>query len=100
MQGQHGVAIHKDNLYVLGFWECTVAKFCLNDMSFVKKVGGRGRSNGQFNLVTLLYDMPKGPWESHTTAKVDLDLWALILSTGRGGTVCLDFNLQTNFKKG
>ena len=60
MQGQHGVAIHKDNLYVLGFWECTVAKFCLNDMSFVKKVGGRGRSNGQFNLPNQLTTDPVG----------------------------------------
>ena len=60
MQGQHGVAIHKDNLYVIGYWECTVAKFCLNDMSFVKKVGGRGQDNGQFCYPNQLATDPVG----------------------------------------
>ena len=48
LQGPHGVAIHKDNLYLIGYWESTVSKFSLNDMSFIKKVGGLGRNNGQF----------------------------------------------------
>ena len=32
----------------------------------------------------LPYDMPKGPWKSHMTAKLDLNEWALDLATGCG----------------
>ena len=38
--------------------------------------------------------MPKGPWESYVTAKLDLNEWALDLATG-GGRFNLVWTLYT-----
>ena len=45
-----GIAIHGDSVYVSCLWVHTVSKFSLTEMCLVKRIGGRGSNNGQFNL--------------------------------------------------
>ncbi|KAI6645680.1 hypothetical protein LOD99_12943 [Oopsacas minuta] len=44
-----GIAIHRENVYVSCWGDSTVIQFTLTDMSLVRKIGGEGSNNGQFN---------------------------------------------------
>ena len=43
-----GIAIHGDSVYVSG-GDHTVSKFSLSEMCLVRRIGGEGSNNGQFN---------------------------------------------------
>ena len=45
----HGVAIHRDSLYVSYLNDHTVIEFSLIEMCHVRRIGGKGSNNGQFN---------------------------------------------------
>ena len=45
-----GIAIHGDSVYVSCLGDHTVSKFSLAKMCRVRRIGGRGSNNGQFNL--------------------------------------------------
>ena len=45
----YGIAIHGDSVYV-SCWNDTVSNFSLTEMCRVKRIGGKGSSNGQFNF--------------------------------------------------
>ena len=49
-----GVAIHGDSVYVSCRGDHTVSKFSLSEMCHVKRIGGKGSNNGQFNNPYLL----------------------------------------------
>ncbi|KAI6653329.1 PKD domain-containing protein [Oopsacas minuta] len=44
-----GIAIHGEDVYVSCLEVSTVNQFTLTDMSLVRKIGGEGSNNGQFN---------------------------------------------------
>ena len=44
----YGIAIHGDSVYV-SCWDDTVSRFSINDMCRVRRIGGSGSNNGQFN---------------------------------------------------
>ena len=48
LYGPSGIAIHGDNVYV-SCGDDTVSRFSLTDMSLVRKIGGLGSKNGEFN---------------------------------------------------
>ena len=43
-----GITIHGDSVYVSSY-DHTISKFSMNDMCRVRRIGGRGSNNGQFN---------------------------------------------------
>ena len=45
-----GMAIHGNSLYVSCVGDHTVSKFSLNEMIRVRRIGGKGSNNGQFDL--------------------------------------------------
>ena len=45
-----GIATHGDNLYVSCWGDHTVSKFSLTEMIHVRRIGGKGSNNGQFDL--------------------------------------------------
>ena len=45
----YGIAIHGDSVYVSCWGGHTVSKFSLAEMCRVRKIGGKGSNNGQFN---------------------------------------------------
>ena len=45
----YGIAIHGDNVYVSCDGDDTVSKFSLTEMCLVRRIGGEGTDNGQFN---------------------------------------------------
>ena len=45
-----GIAIHGDSLYVSCWGDDTVSQFSLIEMCHVRRIGGRGSNNGQFNF--------------------------------------------------
>ena len=45
-----GIAIHGDSLYVSCWGDHTVSQFSLIEMCHVRRIGGEGSNNGQFNL--------------------------------------------------
>ena len=49
----HGIAIHGDSVYV-SCWDHTVSKFSLTELCRVKRIGGEGSNNGQFNYPSQL----------------------------------------------
>ena len=49
----YGIATHGHSLYV-SCTDNTVSKFCLNEMCRVKRIGGKGSNNGQFDLPSQL----------------------------------------------
>ncbi|KAI6654188.1 hypothetical protein LOD99_3032 [Oopsacas minuta] len=55
-----GIAIHRENVYVSCCVDHTVTQFTLTDMSVVRKIGGRGSNNGQFNFPCQLTTDPIG----------------------------------------
>ena len=46
----YGIAVHGDSVYVSCLGDHTVSKFSLAKMCRVRRIGGRGSNNGQFNL--------------------------------------------------
>ncbi|KAI6653184.1 hypothetical protein LOD99_3710 [Oopsacas minuta] len=56
----HGIAIHRETVYVSCFGDSNVYQFTLTDMSLVRKIGGMGSNNGQFNCPSQLTTDPIG----------------------------------------
>ena len=56
----YGVAIHGDSVYVGCEHDHTVSKFSLTEMCLVRRIGGRGSDNGQFNCPSQLTTDPIG----------------------------------------
>ena len=50
----HGIAIHGDSVYVSCTGDHTVSKFSLTELCLVRKIGGMGSDNGQFNCARQL----------------------------------------------
>ena len=55
-----GIATHGDSVYVSCWGDCTVSKFSLTEMCLVRRVGGKGSNNGQFNYPRQLTTDPIG----------------------------------------
>ena len=49
LSGPWGIAIHGDSVYVSCWGDYTVSKFSLTEMCHVRRIGGEGSNNGQFN---------------------------------------------------
>ena len=45
----HGIAIHGDSLYVSYIGENSISKYSLTELCHVRRIGGEGSNNGQFN---------------------------------------------------
>ena len=56
----YGIAIHGDSVYVSCLLDHTVSKFSLNETCLVRRIGGRGSNNGQFNYPRQLTTDPIG----------------------------------------
>ena len=56
----YGIAIHGDSVYVSCLGDHTVSKFSLAKMCRVRRIGGRGSNNGQFNKPCQLTTDPIG----------------------------------------
>ena len=54
-----GIAIHGDSVYV-SCWDHTVSKFSLTEMCRVRRIGGEGSNNEQFNRPRQLTTDPIG----------------------------------------
>ena len=55
-----GITVHGDSLYVSCFGDDTVSKFSLTEMCRVRRIGGQGSNNGQFNYPRQLTTDPIG----------------------------------------
>ena len=55
-----GITTHGDSLYVCCWCDDTVSKFSLSEMWRVRRIGGRGSNNGQFNSPRQLTTDPIG----------------------------------------
>ena len=55
-----GISIHRDSVYVSCQGNHTVSKFSLTEICRVRRLGGRGSNNGQFNSPTQLTTDPIG----------------------------------------
>ena len=55
-----GIAIHGDSVYVSCWNDNTVSKFSLTEMCHVRRIGGYGSNNGQFNGPRQLWTDPIG----------------------------------------
>ena len=60
MSQPQGIVIHKDSVYVSCVGNHTVSKFSLTEMCLVRRIGGQGSSNGQFDLPNQLTTDPIG----------------------------------------
>ncbi|KAI6656669.1 E3 ubiquitin-protein ligase TRIM71-like [Oopsacas minuta] len=60
LNGPWGIAIHGENVYVSCWRDFTINQFTLTDMSLVRKIGGKGSNNGQFNFPRQLTTDPIG----------------------------------------
>ena len=49
MSGPYGIAIHGDSLYAICLGDYSVSQFSLIQMCHVRRIGGQGSNNGQFN---------------------------------------------------
>ena len=56
----HGIAIHGDSVYVSCNGNHTVSKFSLSELCRVRRIGGQGSNNGQFNFPHQLTTDPIG----------------------------------------
>ena len=56
----YGIATHGDSVYVCCWGDHTVSKFSLTELCRVRRTGGEGSNNGQFNLPSLLTTDPIG----------------------------------------
>ena len=54
LYGPWGIAIHGDSVCVSCWGDHTVSKFSLIEMSLVRRIGGLGSNNGQFNYPSQL----------------------------------------------
>ena len=59
LSGPCGIAIHGDSVYV-SCWDHTVSKFSLTGMCRVRRIGGEGSNNEQFNRPRQLTTDPIG----------------------------------------
>ena len=55
-----GIAIHGDSVYVSCFGDHTVSKFSLTELCHIRRIGGEGSNNGQFNYPHQLTTDPIG----------------------------------------
>ena len=55
-----GIATHGDSVYVSCFGDDTVSKFSLTELCLVRRIGGEGSGNGQFNYPRQLTTDPIG----------------------------------------
>ena len=55
-----GIAIHGDSVYVSCWGDHTVSRFSLTEMSLVRRIGGIGSNNGQFDIPSQLTTDPIG----------------------------------------
>ena len=55
-----GIAIHGDSVYVSCWGDYTVSKFSLTELCLVRRIGGRGSDNGQFESPHQLTTDPIG----------------------------------------
>ena len=55
-----GIAIHGDSVYVSCWGDHTVSKFSLTEMCRVRRIGGEGSSNGEFDYPCQLTTDPIG----------------------------------------
>ena len=60
LSSPRGIAIHGDSLYVSGEYDHTVSQFSLIEMCRVRRIGGEGSSDGQFNEPRQLTTDPIG----------------------------------------
>ena len=60
LHNPYGIAIHENSLFVSSYWSCKISKYSLTDFSFVKKIGGLGSNNGEFNDPRQLTTDPNG----------------------------------------
>ena len=56
----YGITTHWDSLYVSCWGDDTVSKFSLTEMWRVRRIGGRGSNNGQFDLPLQITTDPIG----------------------------------------
>ena len=56
----YGIATHGDSLYVSCWSDHTVSKFSLTEMCLVRRIGGEGSDNGQFDFPCQLTTDPIG----------------------------------------
>ena len=56
----YGIATHRDSLYVSCWGDHTVSKFSLTEMWRVRRIGGEGSDNGQFDYPSQLTTDPIG----------------------------------------
>ena len=56
----YGIATHVDSLYVSCWSDHTVSKFSLTEMCLVRRIGGEGSDNGQFDFPCQLTTDPIG----------------------------------------
>ncbi|KAI6646794.1 hypothetical protein LOD99_9193 [Oopsacas minuta] len=56
----YGITIHRENVYVSCWGDHTINQLTLTDMSIVRKIGGKGSNNGQFNQPFQLTTDPIG----------------------------------------
>ena len=50
LSNPNGIAIHGDSVYISCLCKHTVSKFSLIKVCLVRRIGGRGSNNGQFNI--------------------------------------------------
>ncbi|KAI6658426.1 hypothetical protein LOD99_15227 [Oopsacas minuta] len=60
LDSPYSIAIHEENVYVSCLRRHTISQFTLTNMSLVRKVGGMGSNNGQFNYPCQLTTDPIG----------------------------------------
>ena len=60
LSAPYGIAIHGDSVYVSCLGDYTVSKLSLTEMCLVRRIGGRGSDNGQFDDPRQLITDPIG----------------------------------------
>ena len=60
LSNPYGIAIHGDSVYVSCTGDHTVSKFSLTELCLVRRIGGLGSGNGQFQLPRQLTTDPIG----------------------------------------
>ena len=56
----YGMAIHGDSVYVSCFGDHTISKFSLTELCRVRRIGGKGSDNGEFDYPCQLTTDPIG----------------------------------------
>ena len=55
-----GIAIHGDGVFISCWGDHTVSKFSMTEMCLIRRIGGRGLNNGQFNHPSQITTDPNG----------------------------------------